>query len=99
MNKNQSLLFRKGAGSSQLNLSKKEVINFLIFSTSRNEQDKVSLIFNNINSLITLHQRGISEGKWEKNQKFCFINIFKIEFMYIRKVQLEVLVLKNMNYR
>ncbi|WAM06340.1 hypothetical protein ONA23_05080 [Mycoplasmopsis cynos] len=58
MNKNQSLLFRKGAGSSQLNLSKKEVINFLIFSTSRNEQDKVSLIFNNINSLITLHQRG-----------------------------------------
>ncbi|UWV86424.1 restriction endonuclease subunit S [Mycoplasmopsis cynos] len=60
LNKNQSLLFRKGAGSSQLNLSKKEVINFLIFSTSRNEQDKVSLIFNNINSLITLHQRKLN---------------------------------------
>ncbi|UWV80442.1 restriction endonuclease subunit S [Mycoplasmopsis cynos] len=66
LNKNQSLLFRKGAGSSQLNLSKKEVINFLIFSTSRNEQDKVSLIFNNINSLITLHQRGQFRRENEK---------------------------------
>ncbi|WP_117275194.1 restriction endonuclease subunit S [Mycoplasmopsis edwardii] len=57
INRKQKEIMKKGGGSSQLNLSKWSVINFKINMTVLKEQEKISKLFNNLKTLITLHQR------------------------------------------
>ncbi|QVK09724.1 restriction endonuclease subunit S [Mycoplasma mycoides subsp. capri] len=52
----------------------------ILISSNLPEQNKISFLFSNLDSLITLHQRGYKwrENKWKKTI-YCYTNIFKIE--------------------
>ena len=63
INANQSYFKMQGAGSSQLNISKESVENFGVLSPSRDEQNKIADYFQNLDNLITLHQRKLEKIK------------------------------------
>ena len=67
INANQSYFKMQGAGSSQLNISKQNVENFGVLSPSRDEQNKIADYFQNLDNLITLHQRKLDKLKNIKN--------------------------------
>ena len=56
INANQQYFKREGAGSSQLNISRDSVENFIINSPIEEEQKKIGAYFKELDHLITLHQ-------------------------------------------
>ncbi|WP_434335314.1 restriction endonuclease subunit S [Mycoplasma capricolum subsp. capricolum] len=73
--------FKLLSTGTQANLNSEKVKNFVItLPINKNEQSKISSLFSNLDSLITLHQRGYKwrENKWKKTI-YCYTNIFKIE--------------------
>ena len=56
INANQQYFKREGAGSSQLNISRDSVENFIVNSPTVDEQKKIGTYFTNLDHLITLHQ-------------------------------------------
>ena len=71
INANQSYFKMQGAGSSQLNISKESVENFGVLSPSRDEQNKIADYFQNLDNLITLHQRKLDKLQ---NIKKAYLN-------------------------
>ncbi len=61
INAGQNYFKINGAGSSQLNISKDVVENFEPFIPNKEEQIKISRIFDNLDNLITLHQRKLEK--------------------------------------
>ena len=57
INANQRYFKREGAGSSQLNISRDSVENFIVDSPTVDEQKKIGTYFDTLDHLITLHQR------------------------------------------
>ena len=57
INKNQAYFKKEGAGSSQLNISKSSVENFVVNYPQIEEQRKIANYFSYFDHLITLHQR------------------------------------------
>ena len=57
INAHQRYFKLQGAGSSQLNISKGSVENFEVLLPEKDEQNKIGLYFNDLDSLISLHQR------------------------------------------
>ena len=57
INKHQNYFKKLGAGSSQLNISKSTVENFVVDYPKQAEQEQISSFFSNLDNLITLHQR------------------------------------------
>ncbi|MGZ9453811.1 restriction endonuclease subunit S [Mycoplasma sp. AC157] len=60
INSKQYLFRQKSGGSAQLNLSKNEILNFEIFFPTFNEQNKICTLFDNLDSLISLHKRKLT---------------------------------------
>ena len=56
INANQRYFKREGAGSSQLNISRDSVENFIVDSPTVDEQKKIGTYFDTLDHLITLHQ-------------------------------------------
>ena len=63
INAHQYYFKAKGAGMSQLNISKDAVQNFCDFMPGTKEQQCIGNFFSNIDRLITLHQRKLEELK------------------------------------
>ncbi len=61
INKNQLYFKREGAGSSQLNISKSSVENFIVDYPTIDEQINIAAYFCNLDHLITLHQRKLDK--------------------------------------
>lgn len=57
INAHQRYFKLQGAGSSQLNISRGSVETFEVLLPSKDEQKKIGEYFDNIDNLITLHQR------------------------------------------
>lgn len=57
INKHQAYFKKEGAGSSQLNISKSSVENFVVDYPQIEEQIKIANYFENLDNLITLHRR------------------------------------------
>lgn len=69
INKHQAYFKKEGAGSSQLNISKSSVENFVVDYPQIEEQIKIANYFENLDNLITLHQRKLPSNK---NQEFLY---------------------------
>ena len=63
INANQQYFKREGAGSSQLNISRDSVENFIVNSPTVDEQKKIGTYFTDLDHLITLHQRKCDQMK------------------------------------
>ena len=63
INANQKYFKREGAGSSQLNISRDSVEDFIVNSPTGEEQKKIGVYFSNLDNLITLHQRMLEKCK------------------------------------
>ena len=63
INANQKYFKSQGAGMSQLNMSKGNVESFTSFMPQKEEQEKIGKLFNDIDNLITLHQRKLDKIK------------------------------------
>lgn len=74
INKHQAYFKKEGAGSSQLNISKSSVENFVVDYPQIEEQIKIANYFENLDNLITLHQRKCDETKQLK--KFMLQKMF-----------------------
>ena len=61
INANQRYFKREGAGSSQLNISRDSVENFIVDSPTVDEQKKIGTYFDTLDHLITLHQREVEK--------------------------------------
>ena len=72
INANQRYFKREGAGSSQLNISRDSVENFIVDSPTVDEQKKIGTYFDTLDHLITLHQR------MQKNSKQYIITMKSI---------------------
>ncbi|HFI2472747.1 TPA: restriction endonuclease subunit S [Streptococcus suis] len=66
INANQHYFKLQGAGSSQLNLSKKAVENFVVHIPSQKEQSTIGTFFSTLDRHITLHQRKFDTLKEQK---------------------------------
>ena len=75
INANQRYFKREGAGSSQLNISRDSVENFIVDSPTVDEQKKIGTYFDTLDHLITLHQRKCDELKNMK--KYMLQNMFE----------------------
>lgn len=75
INAHQYYFKAKGAGMSQLNISKDAVQNFCDFMPETKEQQCIGNLFSNVDRLITLHQR--------KLQKFKNIKKAMLEKMFV----------------
>ncbi|MCK3881616.1 restriction endonuclease subunit S [Streptococcus suis] len=71
INANQHYFKLQGAGSSQLNLSKKAVENFVVHIPSQKEQSTIGTFFSTLDRHITLHQRKLEKLK---NLKKALLN-------------------------
>ncbi|MGO0066732.1 restriction endonuclease subunit S [Streptococcus suis] len=71
INANQHYFKLQGAGSSQLNLSKKAVENFVVHIPSQKEQSTIGTFFSTLDQHITLHQRKLEKLK---NLKKALLN-------------------------
>ena len=74
INANQQYFKREGAGSSQLNISRDSVENFIVNSPTVDEQKKIGTYFTNLDHLITLHQHKCNELREIK--KYMLKNMF-----------------------
>ena len=74
INANQRYFKREGAGSSQLNISRDSVENFIVDSPTVDEQKKIGTYFDTLDHLITLHQRKCEETK--KLKKYMLQKMF-----------------------
>ncbi|WP_313167034.1 restriction endonuclease subunit S [Streptococcus parasuis] len=63
INANQHYFKLQGAGSSQLNISKKAVENFVVHIPSQKEQSAIGTFFSTLDQQITLHQRKLDKLK------------------------------------
>lgn len=63
INANQQYFKSQGAGMSQLNISKGSVENFTSYVPNKEEQTKIGAFFNDLDNLITLHQRKLETLK------------------------------------
>ena len=68
INAHQIYFKKQGAGSSQLNISRGSVENFEVLLPNKDEQKKIGKYFENLDHLITLHQRKL-ETKNDKNAR------------------------------
>ncbi|MCK4029283.1 restriction endonuclease subunit S [Streptococcus iners] len=66
INANQHYFKLQGAGSSQLNISKKAVENFVVHIPSQQEQSAIGTFFSTLDRHITLHQRKLDTLKEQK---------------------------------
>ncbi|HEM6394528.1 TPA: restriction endonuclease subunit S [Streptococcus suis] len=66
INANQHYFKLQGAGSSQLNISKKAVENFVVHIPSQKEQSAIGTFFSTLDRHITLHQRKLDTLKEQK---------------------------------
>ncbi|HEM5269377.1 TPA: restriction endonuclease subunit S, partial [Streptococcus suis] len=66
INANQHYFKLQGAGSSQLNISKKAVENFVVHIPSQKEQSAIGTFFSTLDQHITLHQRKLDTLKEQK---------------------------------
>ncbi|QWV87075.1 restriction endonuclease subunit S [Streptococcus parasuis] len=66
INANQHYFKLQGAGSSQLNISKKAVENFVVHIPSQKEQSAIGTFFSTLDRQITLHQRKLDTLKEQK---------------------------------
>ncbi|MGV3329736.1 restriction endonuclease subunit S [Streptococcus suis] len=71
INANQHYFKLQGAGSSQLNISKKAVENFVVHIPSPKEQSAIGTFFSTLDRHITLHQRKLEKLK---NLKKALLN-------------------------
>ncbi|MEG3311048.1 restriction endonuclease subunit S [Streptococcus sp. SS-4456] len=71
INANQHYFKLQGAGSSQLNISKKAVENFVVHIPSQKEQSTIGTFFSTLDRHITLHQRKLEKLK---NLKKALLN-------------------------
>ncbi|HEL1761762.1 TPA: restriction endonuclease subunit S [Streptococcus suis] len=71
INANQHYFKLQGAGSSQLNISKKAVENFVVHIPSQKEQKAIGTFFSTLDQHITLHQRKLEKLK---NLKKALLN-------------------------
>ena len=74
INANQQYFKREGAGSSQLNISKDSVENFVVDSPKVEEQQRIGAYFHDLDHLITLHQRKLE--KLKNLKKACLEKMF-----------------------
>ena len=74
INKHQNYFKKLGAGSSQLNISKSTVENFVVDYPKQAEQEQISSFFSNLDNLITLHQRKLE--KLQNIKKACLDKMF-----------------------
>ena len=74
INRHQDYFKKLGAGSSQLNISRGTVENFVVDYPCQDEQRKIAKCFQNLDNLITLHQRKCDETKELK--KFMLQKMF-----------------------
>lgn len=74
INAHQSYFKLQGAGSSQLNISKGSVENFIVLLPTENEQKKIGTYFSDLDTLITLHQRKCDE--LQNIKKFMLQSMF-----------------------
>lgn len=74
INANQQYFKREGAGSSQLNISRDSVENFIVNSPTVDEQKKIGTYFTDLDHLITLHQHKCNELREIK--KYMLKNMF-----------------------
>lgn len=63
INAHQIYFKKQGAGSSQLNISRGSVENFEVLLPNKDEQKKIGKYFENLDNLITLHQRKLEKLK------------------------------------
>lgn len=77
INAYQSYFKKQGAGSSQLNISRGSVENFEVLLPHKDEQKKIGAYFNNLDNLITLHQR--------KYDKLINVKTAMLEKMFPKK--------------
>ena len=61
INEHQAYFKKEGAGSSQLNISKATVENFVVDYPQIEEQRKIADFFSDLDHLITLHQQKINK--------------------------------------
>lgn len=62
INRHQGYFKKLGAGSSQLNISRGTVEDFIVDYPCQEEQRKIAEYFQNLDSLITLHQRKLNSA-------------------------------------
>ena len=74
INGNQVYFKKEGAGSSQLNISKYSVENFIVDYPQIVEQRKIANYLSNLDNLITLHQRKLE--KLKNLKKACLEKMF-----------------------
>lgn len=74
INGNQVYFKKEGAGSSQLNISKYSVENFVVDYPQIVEQRKIANYLSNLDNLITLHQRKLE--KLKNLKKACLEKMF-----------------------
>ena len=66
INRQQDYFKKLGAGSSQLNISRGTVEDFIVDYPCQDEQRKIARYFQNLDNLITLHQRKVEKYKMIK---------------------------------
>ena len=74
INAHQIYFKKQGAGSSQLNISRGSVENFEVLLPNKDEQKKIGKYFENLDHLITLHQRKCDE--LQELKKYMLQNMF-----------------------
>ncbi|WP_434325199.1 restriction endonuclease subunit S [Mycoplasma capricolum] len=79
-NKIRNKLIKLAQGNTQIYVNWSNISQIEYAIPCYEEQAKISSLFSNLDSLITLHQRGYKwrENKWKKTI-YCYTNIFKIE--------------------
>ncbi len=80
----QQVMELAGQGAAQKNISNSDVINYIFSLPSLNEQEKIGEYFSNLDTLITLHQRGCNiMFLYASYQLFTIIDVVIHVFLFL----------------